>query len=274
MSQSWWDPSLNPLIGMNPTRLDYIQTHAAQTDSQQQIARSAPLEGMRALDVGCGGGLLSESLSRLGCHVVAIDPSESLVNCAKAHSEHAGLVIDYRGGTSLEQLAQNYNNNNNNTNNDEPKFSIICILEVLEHVDNIDSMLLAASQLLDPTSGRLFVSTLNRTAQSYLLAILGAEYVMHYVPPKTHDWNLFRSPELVSDKMRQVGLCPAGPPMGMVLAGPPPPLGTWQWKLSPTDLSVNWIGCYRHAPPTTTSSNNDTAAAGDAVNVGSGTGQP
>jgi 2-polyprenyl-6-hydroxyphenyl methylase/3-demethylubiquinone-9 3-methyltransferase len=252
MSQSWWDPSLNPLIGMNPTRLDYIQTHAVRTDSlaatsqTSTLAPSAPLEGMRALDVGCGGGLLSESLCRLGCDVVAIDPSESLVNCAKAHSENAGLVIDYRGGTSLEQLAQNYI-----TNNDEPKFSIICILEVLEHVDNIDSMLHAASQLLDPTSGRLFVSTLNRTYQSYLLAILGAEYVMHYVPPKTHDWNLFRSPELVTDKMHQVGLCPAGPPVGMVLAGPPPPLGTWQWKLSPTDLSVNWIGCYRHAPPPT-----------------------
>ena len=244
MSQSWWDPSLNPLIGMNPTRLAYIQTHAITSDTTQpQPATAAPgttlpsIQGMRALDVGCGGGLLSESLCRLGCQVVAIDPSEPLVNCAKEHSKNAGLVIDYRGGTSLEQLAQTYSS----IENHQPKFSIICILEVLEHVDTVDSMLHAAAQLLDPISGRLFVSTINRTFQSHMLAILGAEYVMHYVPPGTHDWNLFRSPDEIQDKMRQVGLVPAGPPMGMVLAGPPPPLGTWQWKLSPTDLSVNWI---------------------------------
>ena len=270
MSQSWWDPSLNPLIGMNPTRLAYIQTHATQTAKGTETTKTThapPLEGLRALDVGCGGGLLSESLCRLGCQVVAIDPSESLVNCAKAHSNNAGLVIDYRGGTSLEQLAQEYNDNNNGNGNGNklPKFSIICILEVLEHVQNVDSMLHAAAQLLDPTTGRLFVSTMNRTVQSHLLAILAAEYVMRYLPPGTHDWNQFQSPEQLHDKMRVVGLVPTGPPMGMVLAGPPPPFGTWQWKLSPTDLAVNWIACYGHGSTTATTSSSSASGDDDAV---------
>jgi 2-polyprenyl-6-hydroxyphenyl methylase / 3-demethylubiquinone-9 3-methyltransferase len=229
MSQSWWDPNQNPLIGMNPTRLEYIQTHVA-------------LEGNSVLDVGCGGGLLSESLCRLGGNVVAIDPSDQLVNCAKAHSEAAGLLssINYRGGISLEELAEEQ---------PEGTFHVICILEVLEHVTDVDSMLRSASHLLKKDGGRLFISTMNRTLQSYLLAIIGAEYIMRYVPPGTHDATKFLSPQVVEQKLRAVGLQPAAAPQGMVLAGPPPPFGTWQWKLSDTDLNVNWIGCYQHTTP-------------------------
>jgi 2-polyprenyl-6-hydroxyphenyl methylase/3-demethylubiquinone-9 3-methyltransferase len=225
MSQSWWDAGQNPLIGMNPIRLGYIQHHVG-------------VKGKNTLDVGCGGGLLSESLRRLGGDVVAIDPSHELVECAKAHSEGAGLSIDYRGGTSIEKLAEE---------GQEGSFDVICILEVLEHATDVDSMLQAASHLLNKEEGRLFVSTVNRTIQSNLLAIIGAEYIMRYLPPGTHDHSKFLSPELVEQKLRSVNLQPATPPQGMVLAGPPPPLGTWQWKLSPTDLNVNWIGCYQHS---------------------------
>jgi 2-polyprenyl-6-hydroxyphenyl methylase / 3-demethylubiquinone-9 3-methyltransferase len=224
MSQSWWDEKQNPLIGMNPTRLEYIQKHVV-------------LKGNPVLDVGCGGGLLSESLCRLGGYVVAIDPSQQLVGCAKAHSEAAGLSIDYRGGTSLEELAEEV---------PEESFHVICILEVLEHATDVDSMLRSAARLLKKDGGRLFVSTINRTLQSHLLAIIGAEYIMSYLPPGTHDYSKFLSPELVEQKMRAVGLEPGAAPQGMILAGPPPPLGTWQWKLSDTDLNVNWIGCYQH----------------------------
>lgn len=218
---------------MNPIRLQYVQQHAITPDG------SKLLTGCRSLDVGCGGGLLSESLARLNSQrVVAIDPSEPLVACAKAHSAAAGLenAIDYRGGVSIEQLAAE----------EEETFDVVCILEVLEHATNVDSMLEAAAHLLDKDSGRLFISTLNKTVRSHLLAIVGAEYIMGYLPPGTHDHSKFLSPELVKQKLKQFGLEEASPPMGMVLSGPPPPLGSWQWELSATDLNVNWIGVYQH----------------------------
>lgn len=226
MSASWWDGRQNPLIGMNPCRMKYILEHSSSLK--------------RSLDVGCGGGLLSESLNRVGSQqVVAIDPSATLVACAKAHSEAAGLTnIDYRSGTSIETLAEQDGTHN--------FFDVICILEVLEHATNVDSMLQAAAHLLSKKDGRLFISTMNQTIRSHVLAIVGAEYVMGYLPPGTHDFEKFMSPAAVASKVSNLGLQVAAPAQGMVLAGPPPPFGTWQWKLSQTDLNVNWIGCYQH----------------------------
>jgi 2-polyprenyl-6-hydroxyphenyl methylase/3-demethylubiquinone-9 3-methyltransferase len=245
MSASWWDNRQNPLIAMNPVRLKYVQQHvvtsefdASTNNNNNNNYKLSPLHGLISLDVGCGGGLLSESLARLGCaKVVAIDPSEPLVVCAKAHSE--GLHIDYRGGTTIEQLAADETFNN--------QFDVICILEVLEHVPNVDSLLKAASKLLKKDTGRLFISTLNPTIQSHILAIVGAEYVMGYLPPGTHDYSKFLSPAVVKQKLISVGLEEAAPPMGMVVKGLPPPFGSsWQWEISESDLDVNWIGVYKH----------------------------
>mmetsp|Transcript_903 Transcript_903/g.1116 ORF Transcript_903/g.1116 Transcript_903/m.1116 type:complete len:212 (-) Transcript_903:1297-1932(-) len=194
---------------------------------------SSPLK--TALDVGCGAGILSESLARLQYQVTAIDPSLDLINCARQHSNRSRLNnIDYRHA-SIEDLDP-----------DQHQFDVICILEVLEHVDDIPSVLESASRLLKPHTGRLFVSTVNRTASSYLLAILGAEYVMGYLKPGTHDWKRFLSPEEVQAQMERVGLHPLHV-QGMVLQSPPPPIGCqWDWTLSNTETAVNWIGTYQH----------------------------
>lgn len=201
---------------------------------------------MRALDVGCGGGLLSESLSRLGADVTAIDPSVPLVEMAKERSQidFRTRSINYQGGTSVEELAQ-----------EEPdKFDIICILEVLEHAADVDNLLQAACSLLKPPSedsrgGMLFVSTLNKTRKSHALAIVGAEYVMGYLPVGTHDWEKFCSPLEMERRMNRVGLKPVNV-SGMVLTAPwsAPPFSSWDWRLDETDVDVNWIGAYQHVP--------------------------
>mmetsp|Transcript_25912 Transcript_25912/g.43185 ORF Transcript_25912/g.43185 Transcript_25912/m.43185 type:complete len:283 (-) Transcript_25912:58-906(-) len=275
MSDSWWDASKNPLIAMNPVRLQYIQRHTAvaagtagaadtsnTTTTNTTTPQQQPQQQQRqrlALDVGCGGGLLSESLARLPPYdqVVAIDPSESLVACAKAHAMASSLNnIDYRGGTTIEQLAAAAAaaaSEQQQQQQQQGSFDTICILEVLEHATNVDSMLEAAAQLLskrnNDNNSRLFISTLNATIQSQWLAIYGAEYIMGYLPIGTHDFSKFLSPALLKEKLDKVGLEEAAPPMGMVLTRPPPMFGvggSWEWELSETDLNVNWIGVYQH----------------------------
>jgi 2-polyprenyl-6-hydroxyphenyl methylase / 3-demethylubiquinone-9 3-methyltransferase len=230
MSDSWWDPRQNPLIGMNPIRVSYILDTLGGAEGRPGLP---PLTGLKALDVGCGGGLLSESLARLGASVTAIDPSRALVRMALDHSQRDPKTahIDYSAGTSIEELG------------DESKFDVICILEVLEHATDVDSILHSASSLLH-ANGTLFVSTMNRTLKSQIIAIVGAEYVMGYLPPGTHNWNQFMSPQEVDQKMKQVGLQEVDS-KGMVLSAPPFD-GTWRWKLSDTDKDVNWIGAYKH----------------------------
>ena len=197
-----------------------------------------PLSGLLALDVGCGGGLLSESLARLGAKVTAIDPSPELV--AEAH-RHAQLdprtaSIDYRGGWTVEQLALE--------ESCKETFDVICLLEVIEHVADIPSVLAAVSTLLKP-DGTVFVSTINRTWKSKAVAIYGAEYVMGYLPVGTHDWTRFLSPAEVQAWMARANLEPIDV-QGMVLTTPPL-FGRWTWKLDSRDTDINWIGAYRHA---------------------------
>jgi len=230
MSDNWWNPRQNPLVGMNPVRVAYILDSLGC--QKQQLP---PLTGLKVLDVGCGGGLLSESLARLGASVTAIDPATALVNMAQAHAQRDPKTasIDYRAGTSIEEVKSS-----------ESDFDLICILEVLEHATDVDSILQAASTLLNP-NGTLFVSTMNRTLKSHLLAIVGAEYIMGYLPPGTHNWNQFLSPEEVDNKMKQVGLKEIHS-KGMILTSPPIN-GNWRWKISDSDKEVNWIGAYKHA---------------------------
>ena len=166
----------------------------------------------------------------------------ALASVASNHAQHHPLTatIDYRGGTSVEDLANDMAVNDN----ESALFDVICILEVLEHATDVDSLLSSASSLLKP-DGTLFVSTVNKNMKSYLMAILGAEYIMGYLPPGTHTWDQFLSPQDVADKMGKVGMEVINV-QGMV-ATAPPPIGNWNWKLDPQDVDVNWIGAYRHA---------------------------
>lgn len=258
MHKDWWDPQFHPLIAMNPVRINYIldlvkRHRQPQQEPSDSNGHSPPLQGLKALDVGCGGGLLSESLARLGAQVTAVDPSRALVEMAQEHARQTGdprlQTIDYRGGISVEELAQELLSDDNKTEKD-PKFDIVCCLEVLEHVTNVPSLVQAASSLVKQTSnnskssGLLFVSTINRTWKSHLLTIVGAEYVMGYVPRGTHNWDQYLAPREVTLIAEESGNMTPVDISGMVLTRPPV-CGHWDWKIDPTDTDVNWIGAYR-----------------------------
>jgi ubiquinone biosynthesis O-methyltransferase len=238
MDQDWWDPKKNVLIPMNTIRMKYIREMVRQSlvmKEDTNWSSALPLEGYSALDIGCGGGLLSESLARLGATVTGLDPSARLVEAAK---QHAALhprtrTIDYQGGKTVEEFAQEHLNK---------KYDIICLLEVLEHSTDAASLLRAASALLKD-DGLLFLSTINRTLKSHLATIVGAEYIMRYIPIGTHNWYEYRSPEEVARLMDHVGVEEVHV-SGMVLTKPPF-FGNWSWKLDPTDTDINWIGAYR-----------------------------
>lgn len=235
MDELWWDPLQNPLVAMNPVRVGYIVDTLARFNRLTTTDSHRPLTGLRALDIGCGGGLLSESLARLGSEVTAIDPSTALVERAKEHAQQDPLTqtIDYRGGISVEDLAAE--------GSQVDKFDVICILEVVEHVQNVESLLHAAASLLHP-DGVVFLSTVNRTWKSHVLCIVGAEYVMGYLPVGTHDWNSFKSPDEIQTLMKKAPLQEANV-SGMILAAPPLD-GKWRWQLNAKDTDVNWIGAY------------------------------
>jgi 2-polyprenyl-6-hydroxyphenyl methylase/3-demethylubiquinone-9 3-methyltransferase len=259
-SKTWWDPRENPLIGMNSVRVEYVigqvkdgsaaarnPMNGPQDESDQPFHQ--PLSGLSALDVGCGGGLLSESLVRLGATVTAIDPSHQLVNQAKLHAQLDPKTrpINYRGGCTVEQLAEErVSPSSSGLLQEHHLYDIICLLEVLEHVADVDSILSSTQRLLKPETGRLFVSTLNRTVKSQLIAIVGAEYIMRYLPPGTHDWNQFRSPAEVEVFANRAGLEQVDV-QGMVVTNPPF-FGQWDWRLDPNDVDVNWIASYKTKP--------------------------
>jgi ubiquinone biosynthesis O-methyltransferase len=242
LSKTWWDPKENPLIGMNSIRMQYIQ-HQILQSSGRSIAttpptdrrNTPPLAGLKALDVGCGGGLLSESLARLGADVTAVDPSTELVEAARLHSQLDPRTrrIDFRGGSSVEDLA---------AEGQTEAYDIICVLEVLEHVIDPNSILSSIHCLLKP-DGKLFLSTLNRTMKSKLVAVWGAEYLMRYLPIGTHDWTQFRSPTEIKELMQLNGFREAHV-TGMVLNAPPI-FGEWDWRLDESDVDINWIGTYQ-----------------------------
>ncbi|TYB86403.1 bifunctional 2-polyprenyl-6-hydroxyphenol methylase/3-demethylubiquinol 3-O-methyltransferase UbiG [Oceaniovalibus sp. ACAM 378] len=222
MAAEWWDPNgkFKPLHMLNPCRLDYITAQIA-AEFGCDLKTQAPFAGLRILDIGCGGGLLSEPMARLGADVVGADAAERNIPVAQLHAEQSGLTIDYRH-TTAEALAEA-----------GEQFDAVLNMEVVEHVADPLIYLTACRQLMKP-GGLMVCSTLNRNPKSFAMAILGAEWVMRWLPKGTHDWSKFITPDELFDLLRRAGLDPVDK-TGFVFN----PL-SWNWSLSDRDLSCNY----------------------------------
>ncbi|MEL7175380.1 MAG: bifunctional 2-polyprenyl-6-hydroxyphenol methylase/3-demethylubiquinol 3-O-methyltransferase UbiG [Pseudomonadota bacterium] len=223
MAAEWWDPNgkFKPLHMLNPCRLDYITSQIA-AEFDRDLNETTPLAGLRLLDIGCGGGLLSEPMARLGATVVGADAAEGNIPVAQVHATRSGLEIDYRH-TTAEALADA-----------GEQFDIVLNMEVVEHVAD-PLTYLTACQMLLKKGGLHLCSTLNRNPKSYLAAIIGAEHVMRWLPKGTHDWSKFITPDELFDLLTKAGLDPVDR-KGIVFN----PV-TWTWSLSDRDLSVNYV---------------------------------
>ena len=182
LADEWWDVDgkFKPLHMFNPIRIEYITENIKKHFKIKKDSANF-LKGLNILDIGCGGGLISEPMARLGANVTGIDASEKNVKIAKLHSEKSGLKINYIN-TSPEKL------------DDLEKFDIILNLEIIEHVDNVNLYVKSCNKLLKK-NGLMFTATLNRSFLSYIKAIIGAEYILRWLPIGTHDWNKFIKPE-------------------------------------------------------------------------------
>ena len=223
MAAEWWDPhgKFKPLHMLNPCRLDYI-TQQIAGEFDRDLKTSHPFEGLRLLDIGCGGGLLSEPMARLGAEVVGADAAEGNLPVARIHAEQSGLDIDYRHTTAEDMAAAG------------EQFDVVLNMEVVEHVADPLGFLTASQQLLKP-GGLLLCSTINRNPKSYAMAIFGAEVVMRWLPRGTHEWNKFITPDELFDLLSQAGLEPVDR-KGFVFN----PI-LWSWSISDRDLSVNYV---------------------------------
>lgn len=220
----WWDPNgpFRPLHKFNPARLGYIRDQIC-TYFRQDPHGPTPLNGLRLLDIGCGGGLVCEPMARLGATIVGADASYENIGAAGAHARQQGLRIDYRHA-SAETLAEA-----------GEQFDIVLNLEVIEHVADRSAFLAACAQLLKP-GGLMILATLNRTLKAYGLAVVGAEYVLGWLPRGTHDWNKFITPEELSALLAAQGLNVTA------RTGVSYQILTGHWALSP-DLDVNYMLC-------------------------------
>lgn len=223
MAAEWWDLNgkFKPLHMLNPCRLDYITSQIAG-EFDRDLKADAPFEGLRILDIGCGGGLLAEPMARLGADVVGADAAERNIPVAQVHAQQSGLDIDYRC-TTAEAMAEA-----------GEQFDAVLNMEVVEHVASPIDYLTACHDLLKP-GGLHICSTINRNPKSYMMAIIGAEHVMRWLPKGTHEWSKFITPDELFDLLTRAGLEPVDR-KGFVFN----PL-TWSWKLSDRDLSVNYV---------------------------------
>ena len=223
LSEEWWDVNgkFKPLHMFNPIRIEYI-TENIKKYFKIKKEKTNSLEGIKILDIGCGGGLISEPMTRLGAKVTGIDASEKNINIAKMHSIESGLKINYVN-TSPEKLE------------DFETYDVILNLEIVEHVDNVDLYIKSCQKLLKK-KGLMFTATLNRSLTSYIKAIIGAEYILRWLPIGTHDWNKFLKPEELENYLNKEKL------ITQDISGLEFNPFTKVWKKS-SDLSVNYIIC-------------------------------
>ncbi|MEO5806580.1 bifunctional 2-polyprenyl-6-hydroxyphenol methylase/3-demethylubiquinol 3-O-methyltransferase UbiG [Devosia sp.] len=222
MAEEWWDPKgkFRPIHKFNPVRLTYIR-EAVLEHFARDGSSMLPFEGLRVIDVGCGGGLLSEPMARLGATVVGIDAAERNIRIATLHAQQSGLSVDYRATTSEALAAAG------------EKFDLVLNMEVVEHVDNVPLYMKSCADLVAP-GGLMLTATLNRTARAYALAVLGAEYVLGWLPKGTHDWKKFLTPDEIKTLITRNGLRVTAE-TGVVYH----PLAD-EWRKSP-DMAINYM---------------------------------
>lgn len=222
MAAEWWSPDgkFAPLHKFNPVRLRYIRETATRHFARD-VQNLRPFEGLVLLDIGCGGGLLSEPMARLGFTVTGADASDKNVQIASLHAAQSGLPIGYRCVTA-EALAE-----------EGASFDVVLNMEVVEHVADLKLYLQSCARLVRP-GGIMFVATLNKTLKSFALAKLGAEYVLGWLPRGTHDWSRFVEPKALHGMLVEAGL-EVSATQGVSFD----PLG-WDWRLSP-DTDVNYM---------------------------------
>lgn len=222
LAAQWWDPNgpMAALHRINPLRLRFIRDEACRHFGRDGTA-PFPLDALTLLDIGCGAGLLSEPMARLGAQVTGLDPAGANIAAARLHAEESGLAIAYRQDT-VETVAQGHE-----------RFDLVLAMEVVEHVRDVPAFLRVTAAVMKP-GGLLIVSTLNRTLRSFALAIVGAEYVLRWVPRGTHDWDKFVTPGELRAALAQAGLGQTRM-RGMVYS----PLAR-EWSLS-ADTAVNYF---------------------------------
>jgi 2-polyprenyl-6-hydroxyphenyl methylase/3-demethylubiquinone-9 3-methyltransferase len=219
---TWWD-TRGPMASLhkfNPVRLAYIRDKAAERFGRDPKKLDC-LKGIRMLDIGCGGGILSEPLARLGARMVGADPSKENVAIASAHAKESGVDVDYRA-TTVEDLAAA-----------GEKFDIVLAMEVVEHVVDVNAFVVSCASMVKP-GGLMFAATLNRTFKSFALAIVGAEYVLRWLPRGTHQWDKFITPQELERAMEHGGLRVTGE-RGVIYN-----LFADHWQLS-SDMDVNYM---------------------------------
>ena len=223
LDDEWWDPagSFKPLHKLNPARLEFLRDQICAHFGRDPKS-TRPLAGLRLADIGCGGGLLTEPMARLGADVTGLDASERNIMVARNHAERMGLDIDYRFSTVEATAAAG------------ETFDIILNMEVVEHVADVEGFLRASCALVAP-DGLMFVATLNRTLKSFAFAIVGAEYILRWLPRGTHDWRNFLRPSEMASALRDGGLSVetmAGLRYDPLKDG---------WSVDPNDISVNYM---------------------------------
>ena len=222
LAATWWDPRgpMAPLHKFNPLRLTYIRDQAA-AHFERDAKKVDCLSGLRMLDIGCGAGILSEPLARLGASMVGADPSAENIEIARAHAAESGLTIDYRATTAEELAAAG------------EQFDVVLAMEVVEHVTDVELFVSTCAAMVKP-GGLMISATLNRTLKSFALAIVGAEYVLRWLPRGAHQWDKFVTPRELETAIENAGLRVIGE-RGVIYN-----LFADRWQLS-SDMDVNYM---------------------------------